>query len=149
MIFKWIPPKLIEYSKYLIIPLSFFTCRSLYNSYMQLSTQYKEAIMFKKRHNCVVMYRDKSFIGWSPEEKKWKSNIPKDNLEELYEPLLYFINTAKSSLDVAFMIISIKPIWNALADAHQRGVEVRLLLNFNHCDGMREDIKNLMRKGNK
>lgn len=149
MPFKLIPLKIFEYSKYLIIPLSFFTCRSFYNSYMQLSSEYKEAVLFKKRHNCVVMYRNNIFIGWPPLEKKLKSSIPKDHLEELYEPLLYFINTARYSLDVAFMIISIKPIWKALDDAYQRGIKVRLLLNFDHSDSMRKNIKTLMRKGNK
>lgn len=148
MFFKLIPTKIFEHSTYLIIPLSFFICKSLYNSYIELSTEYKEAVLFKRRHNCVVMYRDKVLIGWPPVEKKLKSSIPKNHLDDLYEPLLYFINTAKHSLDAAFMVVTIKPIWKSLANAYHRGVKVRLLLNFDHCDIMRDDINTLKSKGN-
>lgn len=149
MFLNWIPSKIIVCSTYLLIPLSFLACKSFYDTYIQLARQYKEVKLFKSRHNCVVMYRDKVFIGWPPIGKRLKSDIPKDRLEELYEPVLYFINTAKYSLDVAVMIITIKPIWKALADANCRGVKVRLLLNFDHCHGMHENIKDLLRKGTK
>lgn len=142
-----LPIKIIS-STYLIIPISLLAIKSLYNCYVELSNEYKEAELLKKRHNCVVMFRDKKFTGWPPYIERKKSNIQKNCLEELYDPILYFIYTAKYSLDIAFMLITVKPILNAVADANGRGIKVRILLNFSHCESTRENLKALKNKGN-
>lgn len=135
------------FSALLLIPFSFLACKSLYDSYEILFKHHEEVKLFKERHNCVVMYRDKVFTGWPPIGKQIKSNIVKDSIAELYEPLHYFITTAQFSLDVALMTISMKPIYKALSQAANRGVKVRLLLNFEHAHVCKEDIKDLLRQG--
>lgn len=142
------PVRIISFSTFVIIPVSLLAFKSLYDCYVELSNEYKEAELLKRRHNCVVMFSDKIFRGWPPHNERKKSNIPKNCLEELFDPILYFIHTAKYSLDIAFMLISVKPILKALAAAYCRGVKVRILLNFSHCEGTREDLKALKTKGN-
>lgn len=140
-----IPEKVAFSSILVLIPVSFLALRSLYYCNASLSKEYEEVKLFKKRHNCVVMYREKVVVGWPPKEIIVKSDIPKDCFEDLYEPILYFINTAKYSIDVAVMIIGIKPIFKALLDAQRRGVKIRIVLNFEHIDT--DNIKELIREG--
>lgn len=141
------PVKIISFSAYLLIPFSVLAFKSLYACYLELSNEYEEAELFKKRHNCVVMFRDNMFTGWPPYNEREKNSVAK-RLEELYEPLLYFVHTAKNSLDMAFMLINIKPVFKALTDAHSRGVKVRLLLNFSHCESVKADLRTLKKEGN-
>lgn len=147
MFLNLIIDKLNFLSTLLIIPFSYLAWKYCFDSYVALSKQYEETKLFKKRHNCVVMYRFKVFIGWPPMQLRMKKYVSKDCLDELYEPLLYFINTTQSSLDVAFMTLTVKPIYKALLGVHHRGVKVRVLLNFEHCNDSENYLKDMIKQG--
>ncbi|KAH1004233.1 mitochondrial cardiolipin hydrolase-like [Dendroctonus ponderosae] len=107
----------------LIIPIY------LFKYYRQLKRDYEEKLLFSKRHNCVVTYRPrKGFFGWplDCDSKKCSPN----NVEELYQPLLYFIRTAQHSLDVCVMHITVNCLVSELVKAKRRGVQIRALLNL-------------------
>lgn len=132
-----------------LILVPYFTWKSLYNSYNNLKNKYDEEVLFYKRHNCVVIYSGvKGMSGWPPHTERVKLDFNNQNcLAELREPIIYFIDTAKKSLELAFMMINVNSVYKALIRAHQRGVKVRILLNFEHCEGKLSEIRNLIKEG--
>lgn len=141
--------KFIVISSAALILVPYFTWKNLYNSYKNLKNKYDEELLFYKRHNCVVMYSGiKGVSGWPPHTERIKLNLNKQNcLAEVREPVIYFIDTAKKSLELAFMLINVNVVYKALVRAHQRGVKVRILLNFEHCESMLNEIRNLIKEG--
>ncbi|CAH0546144.1 unnamed protein product [Brassicogethes aeneus] len=115
----------------LVVPI--YTWRKLYKSYKEDKINYEREVLFHKRHNCVVLYSPrKGMSGWPPHLTRIKANI-KDGMSVLIEPIVYFINTAIKSIDIAVMILTCEGITNALIDASKRGIKVRILLNFEHA----------------
>lgn len=147
-LFEMFSKKLGSLSELIIIPCTFLAFKYLYDYYVALSKKYHERLMFKQRHNCVVMYRNNIITGWPPFKERMKGNISKDCLVALYEPLLYFINTAQHSIDVAVMIINLPHITNALNDACLRGIKIRVLINFHHTESSKKLINELIKNGN-
>lgn len=140
-----ITERVTTFSLFLLIPVSVFAVKSLYDCLTTFSKEYDEINLFKKRHNCVVMYREKVVLGWPPVERLLKSNVLKQHFEDLFEPLLYFINTAAFSLEVAVMLISVQPILKAFSIANKRGVKIRIILNLEHCKDI--NLKELVKEG--
>ncbi|KAK9877192.1 hypothetical protein WA026_016940 [Henosepilachna vigintioctopunctata] len=113
----------------IILVPPYIVCKYLYVRYKDDRKRYEEAVLFRKRHNCVVMYRSgKGHSGWPTLISA--NNISIKNIDLLYEPFMYFIDTAKKSLDIAIMSISVKPIIDALINAHKRGIKIRVISNF-------------------
>ncbi|KAJ8926551.1 hypothetical protein NQ314_021067 [Rhamnusium bicolor] len=132
-----------------LVLIPYYTWKTLYYSYKSLRNEYEDEILFQKRHNCVVMYTEnKGMSGWPPHTGRVKLDINKKNsLDTLHEPILYFINTAKKSLDIAFMLLDVNSIYMALKRAHERGIKLRILLNYDHCESRLVEIKNLAKEG--
>ncbi|CAH1138892.1 unnamed protein product [Phyllotreta striolata] len=120
-----------------------------YIKYKKLKKKYNEQVLFKERHNCVVMYTAQlGMKGWPPSEARICPNIiEKDCLDRMYEPILYFINTSVITLDIAYMMISINKIYDALFEARKRGVEIRLIMNFDHCKSDLSSIRKCINQG--
>ncbi|KAJ8964445.1 hypothetical protein NQ317_013855 [Molorchus minor] len=121
----------------------------IYKTYRTLKNEYQEKLLFYDRHNCVVMYNGtQGMSGWPPHTGRIKLNLKKENcLEVIHEPVLYFIRTAKISLDVAFMLLGINSVYVALKQARGRGVKIRLLVNYEHCANKLSEIKSLIKEG--
>lgn len=114
----------------------------------QLDTD-KQSLFFRK-HNCVVTFQaNKGYRGWPPNLKAAAAPTLLKTLENLIEPLLYFIHTAEQSLDMAVMILNLKSVYFELGEALKRGVKVRILCNFKHSDSSLNDIKSLVLLGAK
>ncbi|KAJ8959391.1 hypothetical protein NQ318_022079 [Aromia moschata] len=62
-------------------------------------------------------------------------------------PSYILLTLLKKSLDVAFMLISINKVYTALLNAHRKGVKIRILLNFDHCNSKLTEIRHLMSEG--
>ncbi|XP_074028048.1 phospholipase D [Leptinotarsa decemlineata] len=138
---------ILSSAAFIIIP--YYTWKSFYRTYKSLKRQYDEEILFSKRHDCVVMYSsNKGMYGWPPYRERIVADITDENwCDKLYEPIIYFIDTAKFTLDVAIMMITIKQIYQALIDAQKRGVKVRILLNFEHSENMLPQIRECIKGG--
>ncbi|CAG9816275.1 unnamed protein product [Phaedon cochleariae] len=119
--------------------------------YKSLRRQYDEEVIFHARHDCVVMYTgSKGMSGWPPYKGRIVPDITNENcLDVLYEPMIYFINTAEKSLDVACMMIGINKIFEALIVASKKGVKVRMLLNREHVNNthMLSNVRECIRQG--
>ncbi|KAJ8919630.1 hypothetical protein NQ315_006156 [Exocentrus adspersus] len=131
----------------ILVPL--FTWRNLYETYRSLKRKYDEDVLFQKRHNCVIMYSEfKGMSGWPPHLERIKVDFDKENcLARLREPVIYFIDTARVSLDIAFMLVTVKSVYQALIRARHNGIRVRLLLNFESMKSRLNDIKSLIKEG--
>lgn len=129
--------------------LAIVTIIPCYIKYKRLKEKFNQELLFKQRHNCVVMYNtDLGMSGWPPYKKRIRPVITEENcLDVLYEPIIYFINTSTKTLDVAYMMISIPKIYDALIEACKRGVNVRLLMNFEHSKRDLNIIRKCIREG--
>lgn len=107
-----------------IIPV--YTWSSLIKCWFKLRKNWKEAKIFQDRHNCVVMFDMERGLSGYPHWKKSKTNI----IANRCEPILYFIRTAKKSIDIAVMVISSEVITEELLNAHKRGIQIRLLVDY-------------------
>lgn len=128
----------------IFIFLSFYSWKSLYSTYKSLKSRYQKIVLHRQRHNCVVMYHaTKGYNGWPPfSNTRVHSDIStKTTLDQMFEPIVYFINTATFSLDIAVMLLNIQAIHDALLLACRRGIRVRILLNFE--DGRLRDTDNI------
>lgn len=125
-----------------LVPL--YTWKTLYTTYKYLQKKYAEELLFHQRHNCVILYSGLNGMrGWPPYTKCVKFDINnKDSVQRLYEPIVYFIETATCMLDVACMSIGVWEVKTALIQASKRGVKIRLLMNLdnynNHSDWVLE-----------
>lgn len=110
----------------LIVPL--YTWKRLYQQLCLL----RETKLFHQRHNCCVTYfKGKGFAGWPPHKERLGYNIIES--DQIYEPILYFLRTAKYSVNVAVMILNINVIEEVLCKIAKRGVLVRLVLDYDKC----------------
>lgn len=136
---------LLSSAALLVLPL--YTWRRLIKSYRKEIHNYENDILFHNRHNCVVMYSPKKGMsGWPPNTGRVKPKIV-DGIGTLFEPIIYFINTATQTLDIAMMILSFNGVLNALVEANKRGVKIRLLLNYNHAEGFLNNYRKLIKEG--
>ncbi|KAL3285001.1 hypothetical protein HHI36_019130 [Cryptolaemus montrouzieri] len=134
--------KYLEYIAVCVLP--YITWQYLYKTYKEEVKNYEDAVLFQKRHNCVLMYyKGKGHTGWPTNSQKVDLNIK--NIEILFEPFLYFINTAKTNLDIAIMSINVKSVIEALINAHERGVKVRVVSNF-YMNGSTTDNYKVMKR---
>ncbi|XP_028144520.1 uncharacterized protein LOC114338142 [Diabrotica virgifera virgifera] len=143
--------KLLE-NKYCIFgltALAIIPWKIFYSKYKYYQNQYEEKLLFQNRHNCVVTYTaTKGIAGWPPHNDRILPDITsKDGLCALYDPFIYFIKTSEKSIEVAYMFILIQEILDALVEAHERGVKVRILLNFEHNKTDTGPIHKLISKG--
>lgn len=105
-------------------------------------------LLFLQKHNCVVTFQaNKGYRGWPPNLRTVATPTLTKTLENLIEPLLYFIQTAERSLDMAVMILNLKSVYSELSEALKRGVKVRILCNFQHSNSSLSDIKSLIKQG--
>lgn len=99
-----------------------------YNVYREEEQSYQDKLLHKKRHDCVVMFSPgKGHTGWCETQE---TNLNINTIKWLYEPFLYFIDTAKESLDVAIMSINVDCIIKSLMSASKKGVKVRVISDF-------------------
>ncbi|XP_072399162.1 mitochondrial cardiolipin hydrolase-like [Diabrotica undecimpunctata] len=138
-----------KYCVFGLTALAIIPWKVFYSKYKYFQKQYEEQLLFQNRHNCVVMYTvAKGMSGWPPHKDRILPDITsKDGLYPMYEPLIYFIKTAEKSIYVAYMFIEIQEIMDALVEAHERGVKVRILLNFEHNKSDVGSIQKLISKG--
>lgn len=98
--------------------------------------------LFYHRHNCCVRYfKDKGFTGWPPNKQK---NLLLLN-EEIYQPLLYFLETAKCNIDIAVMILNVRKIEEVLCQIAKKGVVIRLIMDYDKSQS--KTIEKLTRAG--
>jgi phosphatidylserine/phosphatidylglycerophosphate/cardiolipin synthase-like enzyme len=123
---------------------SLYLWKKLYKTYITLGKQYQEQEVFYERHNCTIMYSRKQITGWPPD---YKITIDTNNLDRFLEPYLYFIDTAKYTLDIAVMTFTMKQLLNAVQNALKRGVKVRLIANFLSVKGSNKHYNELQKAG--
>jgi len=124
-----------------------YSWKSFFSYWKCLQHEYDQKVLFKKRHNCVVTYQpNKGLAGWPPNVSRVRASGDK-LFETLYEPILYFIRTAETTLDIAVMLINVNIIYSELITARRRGVKIRIIFNFHHTDSTKDHIKELMREG--
>nr|CAH7714857.1 unnamed protein product [Callosobruchus chinensis] len=138
---------LVSASVAALIPL--YAWKFLYSNFNRLQSNYKHEKLFEERHNCTVMYTaNKGMIGWPPYQERIVPEITDPNLFKIvYEPILYFLETAEQSLDIAMMIITSKLFFADILGAHRRGVKIRLILNYENAKSSLPDIRELMKEG--
>ncbi|XP_018320450.1 mitochondrial cardiolipin hydrolase-like [Agrilus planipennis] len=96
---------------------------------LQKRQKWKQNRLFYMRHNCVVTYsRGKRMTGWPTDNKLVKNLVSNINIH--FEPICYFISTAKTRLDIAVMALTINTIGEALLSANDRGVQIRIIVDF-------------------
>ncbi|KAK5639330.1 hypothetical protein RI129_011822 [Pyrocoelia pectoralis] len=122
--------KCLKYLYYgVLIAVPTITWAQFFKEWYEQEKQYKQHLLFLKRHNCVVMYTTGKMTGW-PSQNTTNQNENRLNVKELYEPILYFIRTAKTSIDIAVMTISVECIIDELLEAVKRNVKVRIITDF-------------------
>lgn len=110
----------------------FFPLYSWKRLFRQLQRM-RETRLFYQRHNCCVTYfKGKGFAGWPP----YKNRVGFNTLDSTknYEPILYFLRTTKYSISIAVMILNVIAIEETLCSLANRGVHVRLLLDYDTSD---------------
>ncbi|XP_057672633.1 uncharacterized protein LOC130904092 [Diorhabda carinulata] len=129
--------------------LALIPWKILYNKYKTNQLKYEKQLLFHERHNCVVMYTNiKGMSGWPPYKDQIVANIKEKNcLDPLYEPIIYFINTADKSLDISYMIIAIQKVYNTIIEACKRGVKIRLLMNFEESKNNLIPVQDCIKEG--
>ncbi|KAK5639025.1 hypothetical protein RI129_011517 [Pyrocoelia pectoralis] len=124
---------MLNIKKYLmygaLISLSVCTWSKFFYEWWKLHKKYKEHLLFLQRHNCIVSYCVGKMGGWSSEGVKVDKWL---TLQNQYEPVLYFIRTAKYSLDIAVMILSVECITDEILLAFKRKVNVRIIVDLNY-----------------
>lgn len=122
----------------LLLPL--YTWRRLIKQLRQMN----KTKLFYQRHNCCVTYfKSKGFTGWPTHESDVEFSLLNGTC--IYEPVLYFLRTAKFSVNIAVMILNVKAIEETLSNIAEKGVRVRLILDYDKCD--LETVQRLRRSG--
>lgn len=122
----WLMWKLLSFGALGAIPYT--TWSYLYVTYKEKKRLCDETILHYKRHNCVVTFsKGKGHFGWCERDE---TNLNISNVKSVYEPFLYFINTARETLDIAVMSMNAECIIKSLISAQQKGVKVRVISNF-------------------
>lgn len=123
----------------LLLPL--YTWKRLFHQFQQM----REETLFLQRHNCcVTFFQGKGFAGWPPHKDRLGYAMPTH--QEVYEPVLYFLRTAKYSLDIAVMILCVRKIIETLCEIAEKGVRIRLIMDYERSDT--ETIQRLKQSGN-
>jgi len=100
---------------------------------------------FYEKHNCVVMFNAlRGMAGWPDYRQRLKLTI--DTYHKFGDPILYYINTAEKTLDIAMMNLKFASITQALQSALKRGVAVRMVL-FHDAMHQDPDIERLRKSG--
>lgn len=98
----------------------------------------KEKDLFWQRHNCCVTYfSGKGLAGWPPYKNRIGSTLL--TCDQLYEPILYFLRTAKFKVCIAVMMLTVDVIEETLCEIARKGVHVCLLLDYVKSDAKRVD----------
>lgn len=121
----------------------------LWAKLIQNYLKYKQQIIEKKKthnkHNCVVTYsKDSGMFGWPEYPERLPLNL--SSYDKFLEPVLYFIDTAKYKLDVSVMILNCQNIIDALVQAAERNVKIRLILDARYND-VKQKMRLLVKKG--
>ncbi|XP_017780277.1 PREDICTED: mitochondrial cardiolipin hydrolase-like [Nicrophorus vespilloides] len=91
--------------------------------------QFEKTALDHRKHNCVVMYsRERGMCGWPEYPEGLKTSISTYYL--FNEPLLFFVKTAKKTVDIAIMHMSLRALLDSLVDALDRGVAVRIIFDY-------------------
>ncbi|XP_066254475.1 mitochondrial cardiolipin hydrolase-like [Euwallacea similis] len=126
-----------------VLSLPLYSCFKLYKSWLRQRKIFEEKILFHQRHNCIVTYRTKGEIfGW-PSAKHSSKGI----IHTLFNPIIYFIQTANKSIDIAVMLMNAHAILDELTKAKKRGIKIRILCNFRHIESMSNEIRKLQAEG--
>lgn len=132
------------YLSALLLFLPVYTWSKFLKKLIQRKTILKETELFQKRHNCCVLYfKDKGYAGWPPHKERIRLDF--QNKNSIFEPLLYFLQTAEKSLDIAVMMTHIKIVMKTLCDMQKKGVKIRLVLDY--VAARNEDFKKLQMEG--
>lgn len=116
-------------SSSLLIFIPVFMWQRCIKNILKFKKENEEMNLFLKRHNCCVFYiKDKGFSGWPPNIERL--SIDWRNKESLYEPLLYFLRTARWSLDIAVMMFNVNIISETLLEQLKKGVKIRIILSL-------------------
>ncbi|XP_066151400.1 mitochondrial cardiolipin hydrolase-like [Euwallacea fornicatus] len=126
-----------------ILSLPLFSFFKLYKSWLRQRKIFKEKMLFHQRHNCIVTYRTKGEISGWPGAK----HSPKGIIDTLFNPIIYFIQTANESIDIAVMLVNVHAIFDELSKAKKRGIKIRILCNFRHIESMKNEIRKLQADG--
>lgn len=129
----------------LLLLLPIYTWRRLFKTLRQLRLQYEEKQLFYKRHNCCVMYfKSRGMSGWPPHNQRIQVSLKDGNL--MYEPIMYFLQTATRTLDIAIMMIHVNVFYDVLLEACLAGVKIRLLLDHT-ASSHNPQVKKLQKAG--
>ncbi|KAK5640406.1 hypothetical protein RI129_011217 [Pyrocoelia pectoralis] len=143
-----------RYVRYgVLIAASTYTWFKFFKEWYELQKQYKKHLLFLKRHNCVVMYwynsAGKRIGDWPCDDSDDPADddIKGTNVIRQYEPILYFIRTAKESLYIATMFIHVQCIVDELLVAHTRNVIIKIIVYYNYNKSGTTCIQQLQRAG--
>lgn len=123
----------------LLLPI--YTWKRLYKKIQKI----REEKLFFERHNCCVCYCKGTMTGWPPHRERLYLTLT--TIEQLYEPVLYFLRTARFRIDIALMIINVIVVKTVLCELAKSGVQVRLLLDHSQADF--ESVQKLLQAGNR
>lgn len=115
-----------------IIGIPYFTWTHFINVYKKEKSDFQDYLLWSKRHNCVLMYaKGKGYSGWPPQYNRTSFDLT--NLNLIYEPIIYFIKTAKKSLDFCVMNINLPEIIDQILETSKSGVKIRILSDLEMC----------------
>ncbi|KAK5640376.1 hypothetical protein RI129_011187 [Pyrocoelia pectoralis] len=117
-----------------LIAVPAYTWFKFFKEGYELEKQYKKHLLFLKRHNCAVMFSAGKRIDWPCDDsvEPPDDDIKGINVIRQYEPILYFIRTAKESLYIATMFIHVQCIVDELLAAHKRNVIIKIIVDYNY-----------------
>lgn len=125
-----------------IVPV--YTWSKFLKSFIKRKSALKETELFQKRHNCCVVYfKRKGYAGWPPHKERIRVDF--QNKHAIFEPLLYFLQTAEKTLDIAVMMMHIEVVTKMLCDVQTKGIKVRIILD--HSAMHSTNLKTLRIKG--
>lgn len=126
-------------------------CACLWYLYLKKKKQLEDEYNAKedeyKKLNCLVtLSRIHGVTGW-PGFKDETTTITCRNYRDVFEPILYFLEDTRETLDIAVMAVTSNIIVTTLLSLLKRGVKLRLLLNYDHIIRKRA-VKELLKYGN-
>lgn len=132
------------YLSTLLLLLPAYTWSRFLKKFIQQKSISKETELFHKRHNCCVFYfKTKGYAGWPPHKERIRVDFKNKN--RIFEPILYFLQTAEKSLDVAVMMMYINVVAETLCEMQKKGVKVRIVMD--HAATHNPDLRKLQLNG--
>ncbi|KAK5639323.1 hypothetical protein RI129_011815 [Pyrocoelia pectoralis] len=115
--------KCLKYAVLIAVPT--ITCAEFFKKWYRyrLNKLYKQHLPFLKWYT-------RGNISDRPCESTTNQNEKKMNVKELYEPILYFIETAETSIDISVTSITVQCVIDELMEAVKRNVKVRIITDF-------------------